>query len=82
MPDHVGRKVKARRTSMGLTQAQLSEASGVAQGYLSQIESGARSPSLGALRKLRQALGIDDDTFVAWIDMLPPPKPNGNGEAA
>lgn len=64
----IGARIKDRREQAGLTQAQLAEKSGVTQGHLSQIETGAKVPSLGTLRKLRDALELDDETWLDWID--------------
>lgn len=71
MASTVGDKIKAKRISNGLTQAGLSEVCGVPQGYLSQIERGERRPSIDALRKLRDALGVKDEEFLRWIDLMP-----------
>ena len=65
----VGRKIKEARYAAGLTQVQLCEIADVSQGYLSQIESGARRPSLDALKKLSDALAVSDDTFLRWVDL-------------
>lgn len=64
----IGRDVKRRRVRLGLSQAQLSELSGIAQGHISQIERGERKPSLSTLAKLRDALGLPPDEFAEWIE--------------
>ena len=56
-PSDIGGEIKRRRERAGMTQAELAEASGIAQGRLSEYERGARDPSLGALRKLAKVLG-------------------------
>lgn len=65
----IGRKVREAREGQSLTQVQLCQLANVSQGYLSQIESGARRPSLDALKKLADALNVSDDTFLRWIDL-------------
>ncbi len=48
------------RRGQGLTQAELSEASGVAQSTIAQIETGKRAkPHPGTLKKLAGAMGPD-----------------------
>jgi transcriptional regulator with XRE-family HTH domain len=55
-----GEKLSRLRRGRGLTQAELSEASGVAQSTIAQIETGKRSrPHPGTLKKLAGALGAD-----------------------
>lgn len=68
MSTRIGDKIKTKRLDAGLTQVQLADASGVPQGYLSQIERGKRRPSLDALRKLRDGLGVSEGEFIAWVD--------------
>lgn len=52
--------LKARRIENGMTQKQLAEKSGVLQGYISALESGARkSASIGTIMKLARALDCD-----------------------
>jgi len=44
------------RKSAGLTQKQLSERAGIAQGDISKLESGSANPSLRTLRRLADAM--------------------------
>jgi transcriptional regulator with XRE-family HTH domain len=46
------------RTLAGLSQAKLSEKSGVSQGYISGIESGDKKASPEMIKKLADALGV------------------------
>lgn len=49
--------LKQRRQELGLTQTELAERSGVAQTYISDLETGARgNPTVAILRKLEKAL--------------------------
>lgn len=50
--------IKYYRERAGMTQQQLSRASGVTQQMISYIEQGARAPSLETLEKLAKALAI------------------------
>lgn len=60
----IGHVIKERRKALGLTQGQLSEASGVPQGRISEYERGAREPTVSTLQALAGTLGpfvIDAD---------------------
>jgi len=46
------------RNSSGLTQQQLSERTGIAQGDISKIENGNANPSLRTLKRLAEAMGM------------------------
>lgn len=54
----VGRRVRERRLRRGLVIEELARKAGLSKSYLSQIETGKASPSLGTLRRLSQALGV------------------------
>ncbi len=49
------------RKHRGLTQATLAESVGVTQAAIAGIERGKREPSVGLLRKMADALGVDMD---------------------
>ena len=49
--------IEARKTS-GLTQKQISERAGIAQGDISKIENGNGNPSLKTLKRLASAMGM------------------------
>lgn len=55
------------RKKRGMTQATLAGAAGVAQGFISEIESGKKTGDVSTLRKISAALGlrIDDITMDA-----------------
>lgn len=55
------------RRDKGLTQNQLAQRAGVAQGSLSQWESGAVKPSLDSAKRLADALGISLDAMTAAL---------------
>lgn len=52
------------RNYRGMTQRALSQTSGVAPGYISEIESGKKKGSLDAFRKLARALDTSIDALV------------------
>jgi transcriptional regulator with XRE-family HTH domain len=52
--------VKHLRQGKSLSQASLAKRSGVAQGYISQMESGSkRNPGIETLRKIAKALDVE-----------------------
>lgn len=56
--------MRALRKRLSMTLKDLSAASGVSVGYLSQVERGNATPSLGTLTQIAQALEVDTDYFV------------------
>jgi transcriptional regulator with XRE-family HTH domain len=62
-PTAIGTRLRQRRQSLGLSQRDLAEP-GVSYAYISRIESGARTPSVKALRKLAPKLGVS----VEWLE--------------
>lgn len=61
----VGARVRALREEVGITQESLAWESGLAKGYLSQVESGQRLPSLPALQALAKTLKVQLADLVA-----------------
>lgn len=64
-------KLRQIRESQLLSQAQLAKKLGVTQGYISQIETGEKEPTLRLLRQIAAVLGVsvaqllmEDDTHV------------------
>lgn len=53
----LGTRIRARRTALGLTLAQVAETSGLSLPYVSNLERGRGNPTLEALRSLASALG-------------------------
>ncbi|MTB53922.1 helix-turn-helix domain-containing protein [Lewinella sp. W8] len=51
-------KIKEIREKKGISQAALAEASGLSATYISQVESGKKSPTLKSLQKLSDAIGV------------------------
>ena len=63
MPDNtlangiaLGERIRARRTALGLTLAQVAEAAQLSIPYVSNLERGRGNPTLGALRAVAEAL--------------------------
>jgi transcriptional regulator with XRE-family HTH domain len=58
-PQRIGRVLKRLREQKGLSQAALAKRSGVAQGYISEVEAGEKkNPGIETLRKIARALGV------------------------
>jgi DNA-binding XRE family transcriptional regulator len=58
--------VKAARQRAGLTQAALAAAAGITQGYLSDLERGAKAGSDAVLARIAAATGIETAWLTAW----------------
>jgi transcriptional regulator with XRE-family HTH domain len=71
MVENIGQRIRQLRESRGMTQTQLQARSRVSRSYLSRIESGQMTPSLGTLEKLSEPLGIGLNRFFV---------PETNGE--
>ena len=70
--ENIGQRILQLRESRGMTQSQLQARSRVSRSYLSRIESGQMTPSLGTLEKISEALGVGLNRFFV---------PESNGEA-
>src|SRR5438876_10364046 len=64
----VGARLKRLRLQRGLSQRDLSSP-GVSYAYISRIEAGARTPSVKALRKLAQKLGVSVEYLETGRDI-------------
>src|SRR5436305_13988527 len=64
----IGARLKRLRLQRGLSQRDLSSP-GVSYAYISRIEAGARTPSVKALRKLSQKLGVSVEYLETGRDM-------------
>ena len=60
---NIGQRILQLRESRGMTQSQLQARSRVSRSYLSRIESGQMTPSLGTLEKIGEALGVGLNRF-------------------
>jgi len=55
----IGRVLKRLREAKGFSQAVLAKKSGVAQGYISQMEAGEKTnPGIETLKKIAKALSV------------------------
>jgi DNA-binding XRE family transcriptional regulator len=56
------------RRRRGLTQAQLAKTTGIAQGFLSEIEAGHKTGAVDAIRRIASALGVSLDDIASARD--------------
>src|SRR5215471_16450577 len=63
--ENIGQRIRQLRESRGMTQSQLQSKSKVSRSYLSRIESGQMTPSLGTLEKISEAL--TEDPFIQGL---------------
>jgi transcriptional regulator with XRE-family HTH domain len=61
--ENIGVRIRQLREARGMTQSQLQARSGVSRSYLSRIESGQMTPSLGTLEKIAESLGVGLNRF-------------------
>jgi transcriptional regulator with XRE-family HTH domain len=61
--ENIGQRIRQLRESRAMTQSQLQARSRVSRSYLSRIESGQMTPSLGTLEKISEALGVGLNRF-------------------
>jgi len=64
----LGRNVRAWRLERGISQEQLALDAGMKRSYLSELERGLRNPSVRALGRLAEALGICADLILKTDD--------------
>lgn len=60
-----GQNVRKARTAKGMTQEQLAFEVGMERSYISDLERGRRNPTVRALGKLAEALGVEPGALVA-----------------
>ena len=72
MVEKIGQRIRQFRESRGMSQSQLQTRSRVSRSYLSRIECGQMTPSIGVLEKMSEAFGVGLNRFFV---------PEVNGEA-
>ncbi len=66
----LGALLRAQRVAAGLSLRDLAERAAVSNAYLSQLERGLHEPSLGVLRAVTAALGLDLGQVLARAGLL------------
>jgi transcriptional regulator with XRE-family HTH domain len=59
----IGLRIKMARLEHRVTQVELAHRADLSQAYLSQIETGERTPSDDLVEAIGQALGVDPSTW-------------------
>ncbi len=71
---NLARRIKERRSILGLSQERLAELAGLSVNFLAQIEIGEKTPSMRTLVRLARALEVpvhkllEEDTGGKWLD--------------
>ena len=72
---HVGERIRTRRTELGLTQEQLAEALNVSYQQVQKYETGANRISAGRIFELARKLGVDVGYFFEGLPIDAPAEP-------
>jgi len=64
---HVGERIRLRRTELGLTQEQLAEALEVSYQQIQKYETGANRISAGRMFEIARKLGVDANYFFEGL---------------
>jgi transcriptional regulator with XRE-family HTH domain len=65
-----GRRLRELRQKQGVTQQQLSAATGLTEGYISNMERGLKVPSLTTILRIAVALGCRVTELVSIFDKV------------
>jgi transcriptional regulator with XRE-family HTH domain len=68
-PQVIGEHIRRLRSDRGLSVRAFAAQTGFSPSFISQLENGQVSPSLGSLQKIAEALG------ETWASSSPPPRP-------
>lgn len=72
---HVGERIRLRRTEMGQTQEQLAAALEVSYQQIQKYETGANRISAGRIFEIARKLGVDVNYFFHGLELGDPPAP-------
>lgn len=62
--EEMGRQIKERRDTLGITQPDLAEMAGISKNTLYKIETGQANPTLKVLNKIADILGMEITMMV------------------
>jgi transcriptional regulator with XRE-family HTH domain len=82
LSSRVGRRIRTLRETQGVTLSQLASASGLGKGTLSELENGARNPTLGTLFAITTALNSPLSDLLADDDLGSADEVRADGTAA
>ncbi|WP_255945331.1 helix-turn-helix domain-containing protein [Streptomyces odontomachi] len=64
--DSVGARLRRRRLALRMTLRQVAEATGLSEGFVSQLERGVHSGSIATLQKIAALLGLEVGDLFTW----------------
>jgi transcriptional regulator with XRE-family HTH domain len=64
-------KLREVRERLFVTQAELSERTGIAEATISRLENGAQRPRITTVRKIAGALGVPPEELIVWGEEVP-----------
>jgi transcriptional regulator with XRE-family HTH domain len=70
----IGARIRELREAAGLSQAKLSDLSGVSTEFLSRIERGLKGASVLTLARIAEALGVEIKGLLDFDDKRPSPR--------
>lgn len=63
-----GARLRSIRTSTGMSQERLAEATGLSTNYVGEMERGLKAPGLGVIVRLARALGVSVHDLLIDFD--------------
>ena len=63
----LGQRIRGAREALGESQVNLAAAAGISQGYLSQLETDEREPTLSIAARLANALDVSLDELASGV---------------
>ena len=60
----LGKVIRSKRESQGLTQVELAQKAGLDRNYIGMVERGERNPSYLSLQKIALGLGLSVDEMI------------------
>ena len=67
----IGKTIKKLRVEKGMSQAELAQAADITPSFLSLIENDHRAPSLSALHRIADGLGLPEEVLIWDAVRLP-----------
>ena len=67
----IGENIRRRRSELKMTQTGLAELVGVAQGYVSDLEAGKRTPRVSRIAKIAEVLSVPPSYLMDTQNLAP-----------
>ena len=65
---YFGQQVKQLRAACGFSQEELAFLAGISGSYLGRLERGEKSPTIGIVQKVAEALGMSTSELMRTVD--------------